>query len=770
MKPIDITGTVRDTFSIGIGKNKSEFGVFYGSLYFRNFEDNSWKKAASIQDISSSTKDFSWKSNTLYNVNSLIEYQGVFYKCTEEHVSGQSTFLVDLAEVSPKWQEIGFYGNLKLINLSKRSIDDFYYKISQYDDNIVIFNQNPNINSTFKLFLPEKRKINLGKTFNIQNASFNKVEIYYYNNTIFSNSAFGDYVVKIQLIDKDSKDNNIGGWSTIFSNSRPMAQIGEWKSSENYRVNDVVRNGYFVYTCIAHHTSNSNQINGFNIDYEKNKWIYSGGSYAGGTYGLVDRMPINLRNTGSREVYQVDMLNIPYKGNIPDSVQDLKNRRMLSNDSPENTPRFNASNMAELLSNFILDQSFKNKSTGEILRYIYQNYKSYEGNGYSSSIKLTNGVPGKKYILLIKSDGGPYLFDSNIVFPSYGNPNNLAQIGTTEDTSNWFLNINDSKAQKIISNGLNLTNSSYPVQGYDDKLIKENYKGNIFPSQSDPGKIDAFEFICLDYYSDQNIRPGSKDLFIARYIGSYNMGDNFPLRLTPFMPIIGGPGQDEGDDVQETYIPPIIDYVTLNSQSELNLVVGQTLINLTIITNLIKGSKGLTSLKISHEGLVMGNLIPNPLGGEEIFNTITPFNLNVPGKISIKILAGDDKTFVLKEANINFIHKIYWGFSKQESISDLDVIKLQHQEIRNSLHNQVFSFLNNPNYEESEYIYFCYPSQYNDIAFVEDAITGFNYNNDSFEIKTMEITNEYSIKSFYKIYRTKIKTFGGNFKWKINLL
>ena len=160
-------------------------------------------------------------------------------------------------------------------------------------------------------------------------------------------------------------------------------------------------------------------------------------------------------------------------------------------------------------------------------------------------------------------------------------------------------NINNAISKKVIANGLNISNANYPIQGYDEDLSKDTYRGNIFPMQSDPGKIDAFEFTCLDYFSDQTIRPGSKDLFLGKYIGSYNMGDTFPLRLTPFMPTIGGPGQDEGDDMPETYIPPVIDYITLNSQNEINASVGQTIIDLTIIVNIIKGSKDLPSLKLS---------------------------------------------------------------------------------------------------------------------------------------------------------------------------
>jgi len=768
MKPIDITGTVRDTFSIGIGKNKSEFGVFYGSLYFRNFEDNAWKKIASLQDITSSTKDFSWKSNTLYAVNSLIEYQGVFYKCIEEHVSDVS-FTAALLETVPKWQEIGFYGNLKLINIEESTTQTFYYNLSKFDDNVIIYGNNTNINATFKVFLPQKTKVELNKIFTIQNASYNNVEIYYYNNTVFSNSAYGDYVANIQLIGNTANDNNIGTWNIKFSDNRPIAKIGEWKITETYRINDVVRFGYFIYTCIVNHVSNSDAVNGFNIDYDGNKWIYSGGAYAGGTYSLSDRMPINLKDTGSREVYQLDMLGLPYQGNSPESVLDLKNRRVLPNNSPSGTPRVNTTTIGTLLSDLINNTNFRNKSTGEILRYIYKNYKPYEGANYSSSIKLKNGVPGKKYILLIKSDGGPYVFDANIIFPSYGNPSSIAQTGSTASTGNWFLTIANANSKKVIANGLTLSNSAYPVDQFDDDLSKDSYRGSIFPTQSDPGKIDAFEFICMDYFTDQTIRPGSSDLFLGRYIGSYNMGDTFPLRLTPFLPVIGGGGQDEEDDVI-TYIPPVIDYLTLNSQSEINLTVGQTLDNLTIIANNIKGTKDLVSLRFSYTNNVLADIIPNPNGGEESFNTITPFSLSTTGTIKIKVLVGDGQTTVLKEANMNFVYKFYWGFNSNETLTNEQILDLQHSDNRLNLHQQVFNFETNPDYEVSEYIYFCYPDTYSDIAYVEDPVAGFSYNNDSFEVITMDLTNEYDVMTSYKIYRTKIKTYGGNFTWKINLL
>jgi hypothetical protein len=767
MKPIDITGTVRDAFSIGIGKNKSEFGVFYGSLYFRNFEDNAWKKIASLQDISSSTKDFSWKSNTLYAVNSLIEYTGVFYKCTEEHQSGVS-FATDLLDLVPKWQEIGFYGNLKLINIETRTSQDFYLNLNKFDDNVIIYGNNTEINATFKVFLPQKTKVEVNKIFTIQNASYNKVEIYYYNNTVFSNSAFGDYVGTVQLISVNENDNNTGTWNIKFSNNRPTTKIGEWKNSETYRVNDIVRVGYFLYTCIQNHVSSANIINGFNLDYETNKWIYSGGAYAGGTYSLSDRMPINLKSTGSREIYQLDMLSIPFQGNSPESVMDLKNRRVLANNAPNGTPRANTTTVSALLSDLINNTGFRNKSTGDILRYIYKNYKPYEGANYSSAIKLINGVPGKKYILLIKSDGGPYLFDNNIIFSSYGNNSSLAPSGTTGNNGNWFLTIQNLNAKKVIADGLTLSNSNYPVDPFDAGMSKDTYKGNIFPVQSDPGKIDAFEFVCLDYYSDQSIRPGSSDLFLARYLGSYNMGDTFPLRLTPFLPVIGGPGQDEDTDL-ETYIPSVIDYITLNSQNELFLSVGQTLDDLTIIVNIIKGTKEIASLRLSYIGSILADIIPNPNGGEETFNTINAFSLNSPGTIKIKALVGDGKTSVMKEANMNFVYKIYWGFHANETLTSEQITELQYNQLKNNIDKETFYFETNPDYDVSEYIYFCYPATYNDILFVEDTIASFNYNAENFEITTINLTNEFDSTTQYKIYRTKVKTYGGNFTWRVNL-
>ena len=768
MKPIDITGTVRDTFSIGLGKNKSEFGVFYGALYFRNFEDNAWKKIASLQDIASSTKDFSWKSGSLYSVNSLIEYRGVFYKCIEEHVSGVA-FATDLLDVDPKWIEIGFYGNLRMIDIETRTAQDFYYNLSRYDDTVIIYGNNTSVNAVFKVFLPDKTKVDLNKTFHIQNASYNRVEIYYYNNTVFSNSAFGDYVISIQIANKNNNDNNIGQWNARYSDNRPIAKIGEWKIGETYRINDIVRVGYFLYTCIVNHVSNTNPVNGFNIDYEANKWIYSGGAYAGGTNNLSDRMPINLKSTGSREIYQLDMLGIPYQGNSPESVLDLKNRRVIPNNAPPNTPRANTSTVAELLSNLSTTTSFRNKGTHEVLRYIYKNYKSYETVNYSSAIKLINGVPGKKYVLLIKSDGGPYLFDSGITFPTYGNGTNVAPTGSTSSTGNWFLTIPGAAAKKNIANGLTLNNSAYPIESFDAGMSKDTYKGSIFPVQSDPGKIDAFEFICLDYFSDQTIRPGSADLFLGRYIGSYNMGDTFPLRLTPFLPVIGGGGQQEEEE-NITYIPPVIDYITLNSQSELNLKVGSTIDDLTIIANIIRGSKDLVSLRFSYTGATLADIIPNPNGGEETFNTITPFSLSSPGSIEIKVLVGDGKSSVLKEANMNFVYTTYWGFSANETLTNEEVLALQHQSNVTSIHQRLFTYQTNPEYETSEYIYFCYPAIYNDIAYVEDPIASFNYTAESFEISTMDITNEHDVMTSYKIYRTKIKTYGGNFTWKINLL
>jgi hypothetical protein len=766
MKPIDITGTVRDTFSIGISKNKSEFGVFYGSLFFRNFEDNSWKKIASLQDIESSTKDFSWSSDSLYSVNSLVENGGVFYKCIEEHVSS-TIFSTDLNLATPVWQEIGFYGNLRTINIETRTGQDYFYNLSPFDDTVIIYGNNTNLTSlVFKVKLPPKSKIGLNKIFKIQNASYNQVEIYYHDDTLFSNSAFGDYVINAQLINKSSNDNDRGQWSSNFSDSRPISKVNEWKTTETYRMNDIVKVGYFLYTCISNHISNSNAINGFNIDYEANRWIYSGGAYPGGTHTVSDRMPVNLRATGNREIYQLDMLNIPYQGNAPLSVLDLKNRRVVSN-SATTYIRNNSYTYNALLTNLINDSNYKNRSTNYILRYIFQNYKPYQETAYTSCIKLENGIPGKKYIFLIKSDGGPYLFDKNIIFNSYGNYSPLALTGTLTDTINWLGTFTDANTNKILSDGLTLNDEQYPVDPLDSGISKSEYNASIFPIQSDPGKIDTFEFTCLDY-SDQTLRPGSADTFIGRYLGSYSMGEIFPLRLTPSQPIIGGPGQGDNNDV-DLYIQPSIASVLLNSEQELLLTVGDTLDNLTIIATLIKGTDDLAGLRFSYSNSILADLVPDPEGGEETFNTINPFSLSSPGTIKIKTRITDGKVYVLKESDLIFVHRIYWGFNANPEINNEEILDLQHNGNRKQLHGESFIFGTNPEYEVNEYIYFCYPAIYNDISNIEDIISGFSYVLESFETTTINLTNEFGITTLYKIYRSKIKTYGGNFTWLINL-
>lgn len=764
MKPIDITGTVRDTFSIGIGKNKSEFGVFYGSLFFRNFEDNAWKKIASLQDIATSTKDFSWKSETLYSVNSLIEYNGVFYKCIEEHLSS-TIFDTDKNLLIPVWQEIGLYGNLRLINIQPLTSQNYSIDLTPFDDTVIIFGTNSNVTGSFKVRLPDKTRVDQNKTYKIQNASYNTVEINYYNDELFSNSAFGDYVTTIQLINKNLNDSNKGQWNASYSDNRPITKITEWKTTETYRINDIVKVGYFLYTCISNHVSNSNAINGFNIDYENNRWIYSGGAYPGGTYSLLDRMPIDLKATGNREIYQIDLLNTPYQGNAPFSVLDLKNRRVIDN-SAITYIRNNSTTYSALLTSLSTNVNFKNKTSNDILRYIFKNYKPYQEIAYTSGIKLSNGVPGKKYILLIKSDGGPYLFDKNIIFNSYGNYSPLAQTGSIENSGNWYSTFTNNNVKKNLANGATLANSAYPVEAIDSGVVKNEYNASIFPTQSDPGKIDAFEFTCLDY-NDQVLRPGSADTFLARYIGSYNMGDIFPLRLTPSQPIIGGPGQE--DNEEELYSPPQIVSVLLNSETELVLTVGEVLDDLTIIATLVKGSEDIISLRFSYSNNVLADLTPNPDGGEEIFNTINPFTLSSPGVLKIKTTASDGKRYILKEADMTFVYKIYWGFNANSELDNEQILSLQHNDKRKQLHGESFIFETNPDYEVNEYIYFCYPATYNDIAYIEDTISGFSYVLESFETGTINLTNEYEVETLYKIYRSKIKTYGGNFTWRINL-
>lgn len=85
MKLLDIFGTNRDTFTLGLGTNKIEFRSIEGELYFRNY-GGGYEKVAS-GGLRDSVIPREWTTETTYFANEFIIYDGALWQVQSEHVS-----------------------------------------------------------------------------------------------------------------------------------------------------------------------------------------------------------------------------------------------------------------------------------------------------------------------------------------------------------------------------------------------------------------------------------------------------------------------------------------------------------------------------------------------------------------------------------------------------------------------------------------------------------------------------------------------------------
>jgi hypothetical protein len=117
---------------------------------------------------------------------------------------------------------------------------------------------------------------------------------------------------------------------------------------------------------------------------------------------------------------------------------------------------------------------------------------------------------------------------------------------------------------------------------------------------------------------------------------------------------------------------------------------------------------------------------------------------------------------------VRFVPKVYWGFNDNATLSNAQVLALANNLLTVTVDGNEFSFGANST-EDGAYIYFIYPDSFDPITEIEDLSNGFVYNVAAFTASTANITNGFGSVNGYRIYRTNVKTFGGNFVWKISL-
>ena len=82
-------------------------------------------------------------------------------------------------------------------------------------------------------------------------------------------------------------------------------------------------------------------------------------------------MPLPLKTANGIGANQINLMGLPYKGtNASTQTLDLKNRRVISNTAPPNSPRSYSTTISELVTSLSKTVSYKNKIFSEIFFHL----------------------------------------------------------------------------------------------------------------------------------------------------------------------------------------------------------------------------------------------------------------------------------------------------------------------------------------------------------------------------------------------------------------
>lgn len=157
MKLLDVFGTNRDTFSLGLGTEKVEFRTINGELYFRNY-GGGYEKVAS-GGFQNSVIPREWAPETTFFTNEFIIYSGALWQVQNEHLA-----------------TISFNDNLnKVLKVSDLNNFLIYDIISNGSNSLVegsnafIFVRGTGVN--YSIILPNALGLDLGTQYLVQNSS-----------------------------------------------------------------------------------------------------------------------------------------------------------------------------------------------------------------------------------------------------------------------------------------------------------------------------------------------------------------------------------------------------------------------------------------------------------------------------------------------------------------------------------------------------------------------------------------------------------------------
>jgi hypothetical protein len=157
---------------------------------------------------------------------------------------------------------------------------------------------------------------------------------------------------------------------------------------------------------------------------------------------------------------------------------------------------------------------------------------------------------------------------------------------------------------------------------------------------------------------------------------------------------------------------------------------------------------------------------PNASGGTTTYQWVPGTELSTDTTVAAFVIDVDNNQNY-DTYEINFMDRIYWGYSSSGSVSNSDILLFDSvlQEVASGTYN--FGTNQLASSGTASYLYFAYPKILGVIDYVDDLDNGFTYTQNSFNINEIAFTNQFNYSTLYKVYRTNNKTFASDISWRV---
>lgn len=175
--------------------------------------------------------------------------------------------------------------------------------------------------------------------------------------------------------------------------------------------------------------------------------------------------------------------------------------------------------------------------------------------------------------------------------------------------------------------------------------------------------------------------------------------------------------------------------------------------------NVLTAEKGQVVSLIQFNFQVSGNptslSIDNGVGS--VSGSSKTVNVNVSTNTTYRLTASDGKSTDSATTTIQFLNKVYWGTSANQSLNNGEVNSLSGQMLSSSK-NRAINVNGN-----GQYIYYCYPASWGDAIFTIGGLV-----NSAFTKTIQNITNQYGDVTSYAVWRSNTIQNGNNMNIQIS--